>query len=55
MYNCEWTYEILPTFSQYLISLELLLSLNLKRTVGQSKRRSFSTLTFIVKSVPKNC
>ena len=34
--------------------LILLITLNLKMTVGRSKRRSFLTLIFIVKSVSKH-
>ena len=34
--------------------LILLFIMNLKMTVGRSKRRSFLTLTFLVKSVCKN-
>ena len=55
--------NILELFSQYLISpltivykhtLILLFIMNLKMTVGRSKRRSFLTLIFSVKSVCKN-
>ena len=58
LFQCRY----LGAFSQYLISpftivykhmLILLLTLNLKMTVGRSKRRSFLMLTFIVKSILK--
>ena len=60
IYNCQRT---VSSHSQYLISpltivykhmLILLFIMNLKMTVGRSKRRSFLTLTFLVKSVCKN-
>ena len=43
-----------PLTIVYKHMLILLFIMNLKMTVGRSKRRSFLTLTFLVKSVCKN-